>query len=220
MEGMKKAFAILLLLLAAAAGIAAEGAKVSFTWTFVKRATDGSALPVDFGSRVNIKPGDLFKIHIQPGTGSYVYLVLQDSAGEVQRLFPEEFDLFDKPSYPTTRFFMPEGDDWFTLDGNRGTERFFLLASSERLRSLESLLLALDKTTSNQNSTVAAKNSARQAVLDEIKRLAKEHSQLSAAAEKPVTIAGGTRGINEAVAKVATRIEASGFYTKTFRLEH
>jgi hypothetical protein len=217
---MKKAIAILVLLVAAASGIAAQEAKVSFTWAFVKRAADGSAVPVNFGSRVNIKPGDLFKIHIQPGAGSYVYLVLQDAAGEVQRLFPESFDLFEAPSYATTRFFMPEGNDWFTLDGARGTERFFLIASSDRLRSLESLLLSLDKTTSNQNSTVAAKNSARQAVLDEIKRLAKEHSQLAAAAEKPVTIAGGTRGINETVAKLATRIEAAGFYTRTFRLDH
>jgi hypothetical protein len=146
--------------------------------------------------------------------------VLQDAAGEVQRLFPENFDLFETPSYATTRFFMPEGDDWFTLDGTKGTERFYLLASSDRLRPLEQLLLGLDKTMSNQNSTVAAKASARQAVLDEIKRQTKEHSQLAAAAEKPVTIAGGTRGINETVAKLATRIEADGFYSRTFRLDH
>jgi hypothetical protein len=217
---MKKTLVVLVLILAAATGLAAQETKVSFTWAFVKRATDGSAVPVNFGSRVNIKPGDLFKIHIQPGPRTWIYLVLQDSAGAVQRLFPESFDIFDKPSYAATRFFMPEGDDWFTLDGTRGTERFFLLASSERLRSLESLLLSLEKTTANQGSTAAAESSARQAVLDEIKRLAREHSQLSAAAEKPVTIAGGTRGINESVAKLATRIEAESFYTRTFRLEH
>jgi hypothetical protein len=89
-----------------------------------------------------------------------------------------------------------------------------------RLRTLESLVLGLQKTESNQGSTVAAKAAARQAVLDEIKRLNQQHSKLAAAAEKPVTIAGGTRGINETVAKLATRIEAAGFYSKIFRLEH
>ncbi len=138
----------------------------------------------------------------------------------MQLLFPDSFDLFAKTSYAQTRYFIPDGDDWFTLDNAKGTERFYLVASSERLRNLESLVSSLQKIASDQKSTVAAKGAARQAVLDEIRRLIKEHSQLAAAAEKPVTIAGGTRGINDTVAKLATRIEAAGFYSKTFRLEH
>jgi hypothetical protein len=210
----------LALLLVITAGLAAQGAKLSFTWAFVKRAADGSAVPINFSERVNIKAGDLFKIHIQPAASSYVYLILQDAADDVQLLFPDSFDQFGKTSYAQSRYFIPDGDDWFTLDNAKGTERFFLVASSERLGPLEALVNTLQKTASNQKSTVAAKNAARQAVLDEIKRLIKEHSQLAAGSEKPVTIAGGTRGINEAVAKLATRIDAAGFYSKTFRLEH
>ena len=201
-------------------GLAAQGAKLSFTWAFVKRTADGSAVPINFSERVNIKAGDLFKIHIQPAASSYVYLILQDAADDVQLLFPDVFDLFEKTSYAQTRYFIPDGDNWFTLDSTHGTERFFLMASSERLRPLESLVLTLQKTASNQKSTVAAIYAARQAVLDETRRLIKEHSQLAVAAEKPVTIAGGTRGINESVARLATRIETAGFYSKTFRLEH
>ena len=217
---MRKMLTALALLFVVIAGLAAQEAKLSFTWAFVKRAADGSAVPINFSERVNIKAGDLFKIHIQPATSSYVYLILQDAADDVQLLFPDSFDLFEKPSYAQARYFIPDGDNWFTLDNAKGTERFSLVASSERLRPLESLVLTLQKTTSNQKSTVAAKNAARQAVLDETRRLIKEHSQLAVAAEKPVTIAGGTRGINEAVAKLATRIETAGFYSKTFRLEH
>jgi hypothetical protein len=186
----------------------------------VKRAPDGSAVPIDFKERVNVAPGDLFKIHIQPIKTAYIYLFLHDAADELELLFPLSFALFDGKSYAQGLFFIPEGDNWFTLDSAKGTERFYLLASSERLRPLETLVLALQKTSANQKATVAAKTAARQAVLDEMARVRKQHSQLAAAAEKPVTIAGGTRGINATVEKLATRIEAGGFYTKTFRLEH
>jgi hypothetical protein len=40
------------------------------------------------------------------------------------------------------------------------------------------------------------------------------------AAEKPVPIAGGSRGPNTAIEKMAIRIETASFYTRTFRLEH
>ncbi len=216
---MRRTTAVLLLLLVAA-GIAAQEAKLSFTWAFVKRAADGSAVPINFSEKVNIKPGDLFKIHIAPAASSFVYLILQDASDDTQLLFPDSFDLFGKASYAQSRYFIPEGDDWFTLDSAKGTERFYLVASSERLRTLESLLTTLQKTASNQGSTAAAKAAARQAVLDEIKRLNQQHSALAAAAEKPVTIAGGTRGINDAIAKLATRIDAAGYYSKIFRLEH
>lgn len=217
---MMKRLVALVVLVAAAASLAAQDAKISLAWAFAKRAPNGAAVPVDFSERVGIKPGDFFKIYIQPTAGSYVYLILQDASNEVQFLFPEGFELFVKPSYAQGKYFIPEGDDWFTLDSTKGTERFYLLASSERLGSLETLLAALDRTVSSAKSTVAEKNAARQAALDEIKRLIQAHSRLAAAVEKPVSIAGGTRGINDSVAKLATRIEAQGFYSKIFRLEH
>jgi hypothetical protein len=217
---MKRMFAIVVLVAASAAGLTAQDAGLAFDWAFVKRAHDGSAVPIDFKERVNIAAGDLFKIHIQPIKAAYVYLFLHDAADELELLFPSSFALFDGKSYAQALFFIPEGDNWFTLDSSKGVERFYLLASSERLRQLETLVLALQKTSANQKATVAAKTAARQAVLDEMTRVRKQHSQLAAAAEKPVTIAGGTRGINATVEKLATRIEAGGFYTKTFRLEH
>jgi hypothetical protein len=217
---MGKHAAALALLFVAAIGLSAEGRKLSLNWAFAKRAPDGAARPIDFSDRVNIKSGDLFKLFIQPEASSYVYLVLQDSSDEVQLLFPESFELFGMADYAKRRYFLPEGNDWFTLDGAKGTERFYLIASSERLRPLESLIAAHQAKASAKDSTAAAKNAARRAVLDEIKRLINEHSRLAAASEKPVSIAGGSRGVNEEVEKLATRIEASEFYAKTFRLEH
>jgi len=211
---LTRKLAILLLFLAAAGGLAAQEAQTSFNWAFVKRGAEGSPVPIDFKERVSIAQGDLFKIHVQPIQNAFVYLFIHDAQGDLQLLFPERFEVFNGRTYLNTRYFIPEGDNWFTLDNAKGTERFYLLASSERLRPLESLFLSYDK------ASAGAKAAARQAVLDEVARVRREHSQLTIAAEKPVTIAGGTRGINAAIQKVATRIEAPGFYYKLFRLEH
>ncbi len=208
------ALAALLVLMCAAETLGAQQKTTSFNWAFVKRAPDGSPVVLDFKERVAIAPGDLFKIHVQPVQNAFIYLLLQDAQGDVQLLFPQSFELFDRSSYLNARTFIPEGDDWFTLDNARGTERFHLVASAERLPKLEALVLACRK------AAASGAPAARQAVLDEITRVRKEHSQLTIAAEKPVTIAGGTRGIATAIQKVATRIDAPGFYYKLFRLEH
>ena len=207
-------------LLLGGACLGAQGAKLAFNWAFVSRAADGGSAPIDFSERVNIKPGELFKIHIQPVQNAFVYLYLHDAAGDLTVLFPEKFETFDSTTYSETQFFVPEGENWFQLDATKGTERFYLLASTQRLKTLESLSLAWQKVNDNPKSTRSAKGTARQAVLDEISKVRKQHSQLTIAAEKPVTIAGGTRGINASVAKLATHIEAVDFYTKTFRLDH
>jgi hypothetical protein len=216
---MKTKSLIVFLLLAVSVACVAEDAKLVFNWAFVKKAADG-AIPLDFKEKVAIAAGDLFKIHIQPVQNAYVYLFLQEANGELDLLFPDGFAAFDNKAYAQTAFYIPEGEDWFTLDNAKGTERFTLLASTERLKQLETLVLAFQKTMANTGSTTAAKNAAKTAVLDEIARLRKENSQLAVAAEKPVTIAGGTRGINEKVRNLATRIEATKFYYKLFKLEH
>ncbi len=217
---MRKSLLILLVSAGMTLALGAQEATVSFMMAFVKRTPQGSTAKVDFTERVNVKSGDLFKIYLQPSLGSYVYLFLHDAQDDLQVLFPGTFAAFESRSYAQTMITIPEGEEWFALDNEKGTERFYLLASAERLRTLESLATAHQKTASKKGSTVAAVNAARQALLDEIRRLIKAHSQLAAAAEKPVTIGGGTRGITEAVAKLATRIEAGGFYSRTFRLDH
>ena len=209
----KAALTVFLFALAATA-LAAEDATTTFNWAFVKQAANGAATPIDFRERVNIAPGELFKIHVQPLHDAFIYLFLLDASGNLQVLFPLDFSLLDSPTYENTGYFIPDGDHWFTLDSTRGTERFYLMASSERLRALESLVLSYNK------AAAASQGAARQAVLDEIASVRRKHSQLTVAAEKPVTIAGGTRGINATVEKLATRIEAPGFYYKLFRLEH
>jgi len=217
---MKRGALLLTLLVLIATNALGQETRISFTWAFVKQAPDGSPSPLNFTERVAVSVGDLFKIFLQPSTGTFVYLFLQDAAGDVQMLFPDRFEDFAASSYGKTRYLIPAGNDWFTLDSSSGTERFHLLASATRLGTLETRALALLKVSADTRSSATARSSARQAVMDEITRVRKEHSQLAVAAEKPVTIAGGTRGLAQDLEKRAVTIDGAGFYTKTFRLEH
>lgn len=196
--------------------IVSEDTKLQFDWAFVKRAPDGSPRAVDFSEKAAISPGDLFKISVRPVTNVCIYLYLHDAKGNLQLLFPERFSDFDSPRYLNTQTFIPADENWFALDSARGTERFYLLASSKRLSRLENLTLACQGAMQGRDTD----GTALQAVLDEISRLRTAHSKLTTAAEKPVTIAGGMRGVNETDAMRATRIETSEFYIKTFRLQH
>lgn len=202
----------------------AEGVKLAFNWAFVSRAANGSEAPIDFSERASIKPGQLFKIYIEPVQNAFVYLYLHDAAGDLTLLFPEKFETFESKSYTDTLVSIPNGENWFQLDNAKGTERFYLLASTQRLKALESLSVACQKVKDNPRSASSEKVAARQAVLDEIARVRKEHSQLTVAAEKPVPVAGTTRSLDTSVAnldtRLDTRIEATEFYTKTFRLDH
>ncbi len=205
---------VVFVLVSLSIGLASEDAKTALDWAFAKRAADGSAVAINFNQRVGIVKGDLFKIYISPLSGAYAYLFLHDEGGDLQLLFPDDFSLFKNPSYLGARYFVPEGDHWFALDDAPGTERFYLIASAERLLALESLVA------SYASAPPDKKGAARQAVLDEIARVRRQYSQLAVLAEKPVTVAGGTRGINANVEKLATRIEANGFFYKVFRLDH
>ncbi len=188
---------------------------VVFDWAFVRRGPTGAPVRVEFAERVAVARGDLFKVHIQPiAKGTFVYLFLHDAEGNLELLFPDRFEAFQEPGYAGTPAFIPPGEDWFALDGSSGTERFYLVASSQRLRNLERLSADL------RAAAPTGIPAARQRVLDEIAALRREHSKLAVAAEKPVAIAGGTRGISDTVEKLGTRIEAVRFYTRTFRLEH
>ncbi len=217
---MKRLIFFLAIVALSCVGLAADDARLEFDWAFVRQAEDGSIAPLDFKERVGVVPGDLFKIYIQPVGKVFIYLFLHDASSELSLLFPAGFSAFEAKTYRSGLFFIPEGDDWFTLDGVRGTETFYLVASADRLGELESRYAAFESVAGNPKSTAAARSAAVQKVLDELSRLRKQHSTLATAAEKPVTIAGGTRGVNASVQQSATRITGIGFYNKTFRLEH
>lgn len=216
---MKRISVFALALVAALALASAQDSKVEFDWAFVRRGPGDSFAPVDFKEKVSIAEGDLFKIFVRPVARCAVYVFLYDASGALDLIYPASFADLDAPSLAGKAAFIPEGDDWFALDGQRGTETFFLVAAQSRLAELEAAY-ARYRRLADGKATPEERAKAAQALIDEMARLRKKHSALAAAAERPVTIAGGTRAIEDEIRKRATRIAAPAFYSRTFRLEH
>ena len=73
-----------------------------------------------------LKSGDYFRVQTKIDKDAYVYVVFQDSAGEIQG---QELGHMAGG----TELSLPDGDKWFRLDQNTGTERIWVLASEDKI---------------------------------------------------------------------------------------
>jgi Domain of unknown function (DUF4384) len=171
-------------------------------------------------SETTLRAGDRLKIFFEPKSDQYFYLLHISPQGELTPLYPSAAQT--AKVVKGTQLFVPTGGNWFELDGHVGQEKFFFIATAERLERLEELCahhLTLREKPDVQSST--------DAILDEIKRLRQKHKPLSAPAEKPVRIGGSVRGEQQPsaaafpdIAPLATEVTAPGFFTRTFSIDH
>ena len=85
--------------------------------------------------------GDNFKIRIRPSTDCYVYVVALDATAWAEPLFPaSRWYAHENPVHAGTEIEFPAGDEWFHLDGHRGVETFYFLASRTQQTELASVL--------------------------------------------------------------------------------
>jgi hypothetical protein len=222
---IKFASGLAILILGLSAGAHAQGrpgkSDLNFLYAFGARTgaqPGGRIIPLQ--NETTLQSGDRLKLFVEPKTGLFFYLVHLSSQGDLTPLFPVD----SKPARmaPGTQVFIPEGSQWFELDAHPGLEKFFMLVSAERLERLEELCgrhLALKDKSEAQASADAIQN--------EIKRLQQQHQQLSAPAEKPVRIGGNVRGPLPPegqevpdVTPLAAEVTASGFYSRTFSIDH
>ena len=85
-----------------------------------------------------IMSGDYFRFKAMIDNDAYVYIVLQDSAGEIQ-VVESGFIAGG------TELFLPEGDQWFHLDDNTGTEKLYLVASKDKINDFNKKVEELKK---------------------------------------------------------------------------
>jgi len=77
-------------------------------------------------SGATLHSGDYFRFQTRIDKPAFVYVVFQDSAGKIE--------FMEKGLVPAGRdFFLPDGNQWFQLDKNTGTERLFMLASEKQI---------------------------------------------------------------------------------------
>jgi len=73
-----------------------------------------------------MKSGDYFRFQTKIDKDAYVYVVFQDSSGSIESL--------EKGLIAGGKdFFLPDGNKWYHLDKNTGTEKLYLLASKNKI---------------------------------------------------------------------------------------
>ena len=200
---------------------AQQNANVQFQWAFgaLKKA-NGSKFEAVTKDTV-LKTGDQIKFFLKVNENCFVYLIYRSSQGELSVLFPQRFKLKNAQYTVAGNHYIPKGDQWFELDEHTGEERFYLLATTERLLGLEALI------NDYESADVAKKPELAKKTLFEIRKLRKQHLKFKTYAERPVNIIGNLRGTEKAetavphdIAKFAVEISADTFYSRTFTIDH
>ncbi len=168
-----------------------------------------------------LKSGDKFKMMVKLTRDCFVYVIYLDSQGEISLLFPYSMKQLQIDFSVDKNYYIPKGRDVMSLDDNKGKEKFFLVASTERLLDLE---VKLGNYFSAEPTT---RKPLADQVVTEIRDLRQHYTTFATLAEKPLTIGGNIRSTDTLkverrpdVADIAVQIEANNFYSKTFTIDH
>ncbi len=193
---------------------------VAFRWAFGALVGKSKDL-VPIRRDTALASGDEIKMVVELSKECFVYVIHHSPQGEIGLLFPESFGQFAGDYKTGKNYYVPKGRSWFELDKNTGKETFYLLAASERLLELEALIGGYQSAPADKKGELAKQ------ILAEIRDVKRKFRTFTTLAERPVTIGGNIRGVDEAdsikrpdVLTLATEISASNFYSKTFTIDH
>jgi len=123
----------------ALSGMVFGGEQYSFSWAFIHKSRGGQVGSLDFEAEEPISEGELLRFYLELHGGAFVYLYLFDARHDLYLVFPPSTAFYNGEVPAGYKTYIPSGRKWFALDGLKGTERFYLLASAERLLELERL---------------------------------------------------------------------------------
>jgi hypothetical protein len=197
-----------------------SAANIEFEWAFGALVGKPKTM-VPITHDTTLKSGEEIKMLVKLTKDCFVYLVHQDTKGEIELCFPYKIQQFQTDYAVDKNYYVPSGRSWWAFDKNTGKEVFFLLASTERLLDLEVKLGNYFSADTSKKPVFADK------IVSEIRSVRKRYSTFSTLAEKPVTIGGNIRGTEKVegarrpdVAMIATHISANNFYSKTITIDH
>jgi hypothetical protein len=195
---------------------------VTFQWAFGAIRNTNSGPQFEAIKRDTVmKSGDQIKFFLRVENKCFIYLIYQSSKGELSVLFPYRFKLLDDSYQIFENYYVPKGDQWFELDEYTGAEKFYLLATANRLTELEHLINEYESADKSNKITIGEK------IILETRRLRKKHRKFKSHVEKPVSIIGKMRGTEktkaaglEDIADYAFEISANNFFSRTFTIDH
>ncbi len=196
--------------------------EVCFRWAFgAMVGQKGDRRLVAITRDTVLKTGDRLKLSLQLESRCFIYLFYRTAEDDIYLLFPNTLQQFETDYKVGKKYYIPEGTKWFELDENIGLERFYMLASAEKLMKLEMLYNKYHSADGSNKQALAKK------LISEIHRTMKQHYTFTAVAERPIAIGGNIRGMvkNEKEAfpdidPIASEVSTSNFYSKTFTIEH
>ena len=196
--------------------------RIVFQWAFgaIKQMALGPQFELIQRDSV-LKSGDQIKFFVGLNDPSYLYLIYQSSQQDLIVLFPQRFKDLGHDQQTAGNHYIPKGDQWFELDEYAGLEKFYLLASVERLTELES------KVNAYESADKANRGALGKKVVAEIRRLRKKHRKFKTYAEKPVAVIGNMRGSAKTkavglkdLADHAVEISTTNFFSRTYTIDH
>ena len=90
----------------------------------------------EVSDRESFRSGDRFRLAVQANAAGYLYVLLEESGGEVKLLFPYERGEGTNTVRPYRTRQVPERD-WFRFDEETGAEQVYLFLSQRPIRELE-----------------------------------------------------------------------------------
>jgi hypothetical protein len=168
-----------------------------------------------------LSSGDKLKMMIQIRKKCFVYLIHQDSQGDLAMLFPYSLKQFDTDYQTGRKYYSPKGEAWFQLDSRTGRETFFLIASEQRLLDIE---YTYEKYASCEPSK---KQDLAGQMLSQLNGISERYLASSGGAEILASNQSALRGFERAtgadpadIAQLAGEISFDNIYSETFVIDH
>jgi hypothetical protein len=196
--------------------------KVCFSWAFgaLVGAKNNRKL-IKITRDTELKSGDQLKMLVKLNKKCFVYVFYYSSQGQLYMLLPYNLNQFSTDYETSKNYYIPQGNFVLELDDNVGQEKFYLIASAQRLQELENLF------GSYESAEDFKKPEFIENIIHEIRQLRKRHKKFTTEAERPIASTGSIRAhiISEQAGlpdldKFAVQINAKSFFAKTFTIDH
>ena len=177
------------------------------------------AHPISISPEATLRTGDKIKMYLKAVHKCFFYLFYHNPEGQLQLIYPDS--LPSEGLVSGTQLTVPQGDQWFELDEQTGTETFHVLVSLTPLRSIETLYEDYRQHAS-ENGYPAAR------IISAIERLRIQQRPLTSKAERPLSIGGTIRGAADKDAettenrldRLAENIATANVFCRTYTIEH
>jgi hypothetical protein len=197
---------------------ASEVLEVRWVMAGIEKGAD-PAHPISISPETTLRTGDKLKMYLKAVNKCFFYLFYHNPEGQLRLIYPDALPSGALAS--GTRLTVPQGDQWFELDEQTGTETFHVLVSPTPLRAIETLYEDYRQHASKNGSSAVR-------LITAIDRLRNQQRPLTSKAERPLSIGGTIRGgpdtgtdtTESRLDNLAENIASANVFCRTYTIEH